>query len=378
MTLTCVACVLAFAAPGSAVPRRVANAAFEPLRASFLSATTGFVLGTRACSTKLDEDSDASPSRCSVAVMTTTDAGAQWRSLPAPATILGPNQVQVSLSHGHVVVSPFVSGIVFADAHNGWLYGPGLWSTHDGGMHWTQIKLDRPVDALRVAGGFAYAMTEPTSNAALRQPLLQSPVDRDDWRTVSAVAARAPAATAPNAVFGTTIWVATGVSQSLVNAAQLWRSSDGTTWQSVGYPCGRQGYIVSMAASSASSLVLSCGPRGVLYSSSDGGAHVRRAPGPMGEGGVIGQIALPPGSSGVIVVSIYEYSAKPFPSTILRSADGGRSVTPTRYHDHGAGFADLQFVSPAAGWVVRGYPGDAVDELMRTSDAGTTWAPVAP
>jgi photosystem II stability/assembly factor-like uncharacterized protein len=69
---------------------------------------------------------------------------------------------------------------------------------------------------------------------------------------------------------------------------------------------------------------------------------------------------------------------KPSPSTILRTTDGGRSVTPTRYHDKGAGFTDLQFVSPTAGWVVHGYPGGAVDQLMYTTDTGATFAPVLP
>lgn len=97
----------------------------------------------------------------------------------------------------------------------------------------------------------------------------------------------------------------------------------------------------------------------------------------MGEGGILGQIATPPGSSGVIIVSLYAEGLGPSPSTILRSTDGGRSMTPTTYHDHGAGFIDLQFVSPTAGWVVHGYPGASIDELMQTTDAGATFAPVA-
>jgi photosystem II stability/assembly factor-like uncharacterized protein len=377
VALACVASLLVFAVPGSAVPKHAATAAFEPFRASFVSPTTGFVLGTQRCSTKFDTNPATTPERCTALVMATSDAGVQWRSVPAPATSLSANQVQTSLSHGHVVVSPFVSGIVFADALNGWLYGPALWSTHDGGMHWTRINLNRPVYAVTVAGETAYAMTTANSNGVLRQPLLSSPVDRDDWQPVTAVTAKANAATQPNAVFASTVWVATGVSTIGSNAAELWRSSGGTSWQSVGYPCGRHGYIVSLAASSATNLVVSCGPRGVVYGSTDGGVHVQRAPGLMGEGGILGQIATPPGSSGLIIVSLYAESLGPSPSTILRSTDGGRSMTPTTYHDHSAGFIDLQFVSPTAGWLVHGYPGASVDELMQTTDAGATFAPVA-
>ena len=378
VTLACVAGLLVFAVPGSAVSRHAANAAFEPFRASFVSPTTGFVLGTRRCSTKLDTNSSATPERCSAAVMATADAGEHWRSVPAPDTILASNQVQASLSHGHIVISPFVSAIVFSDARNGWLYGPGLWSTHDGGIHWTRINLDRPVYAVTVAGETAYAMTTATSDGVLRQPLLSSPVDRDDWQPVTSVTAQANAATQPSAAFGPTVWVATGVSTVASNAAQLWQSSGGTSWQSVGYPCGRRGYIVSLAASSATNLVVSCGPRGVVYSSTAGGDHVQRAHGLMGDGGILGQLATPPGSSGVIVVSLYTESLGPSPSTILRSTNGGRSMTPTRYHDNSAGFTDLQFVSPTVGLMVHGYPGGPVDELMRTTDTGATFVPLVP
>jgi photosystem II stability/assembly factor-like uncharacterized protein len=378
IALACITGLLVFAVPGSAVSSHAANATFEAFRATFVSPTAGFVLGTQGCSTKLDTHPATTPERCTALVMATADAGAHWRSVPAPATSLSPNQVQTSLSHGHVVVSPFVSGIVFANALNGWLYGPGLWSTHDGGTHWTRINLDRPVYSVTVAGATAYAMSTPNSNGVLRQPLLSSPIDRDQWQPVNTVTAKANAATQPNAAFASTVWVATGFSTLGSNAAELWRSNDGTTWRSVGYPCGRQGYIVSLAASSATNLLTDCGPRGVVYSSTDGGLHSQRAPGLMGAGGILGQLATPPGSNGVIVVSLDSESLEPAPSTILRSTNGGRSMTPTTYHDDSAGFVDLQFVSATTGWVVHGYPGGPIDELMRTTNAGATFVAVTP
>jgi photosystem II stability/assembly factor-like uncharacterized protein len=54
----------------------------------------------------------------------------------------------------------------------------------------------------------------------------------------------------------------------------------------------------------------------------------------------------------------------------------GASWSRTIYHDSGAGFADLQFVSPTDGWVIHGYPGGAADELLHTTNAGATFTNV--
>ena len=32
-----------------------------------------------------------------------------------------------------------VGSVTFADARNGWLYGPGLWATHNGGASWHKV-----------------------------------------------------------------------------------------------------------------------------------------------------------------------------------------------------------------------------------------------
>jgi photosystem II stability/assembly factor-like uncharacterized protein len=92
VALAYVARMLVFAVSGSAVPAHAATVAFEPFRASFVSPTTGFVLGTKGCSTKLDTNPGAAPARCGAVVMATTDGGAHWRGVSAPATILSPKE----------------------------------------------------------------------------------------------------------------------------------------------------------------------------------------------------------------------------------------------------------------------------------------------
>jgi len=34
-----------------------------------------------------------------------------------------------------------VRQVRFADADNGWAFGPDLWATHDGGAHWGRTRL---------------------------------------------------------------------------------------------------------------------------------------------------------------------------------------------------------------------------------------------
>ena len=100
------------AGPGlAAVP-----AGFRPAWASFLSPGSGFVLGGVGCT----------PGKaCTARLVATTDGGARWHVVKAPAVRLS------DLSAGGSV-----SRVVFASARVGWLYGPGLWSTRDGGADW--------------------------------------------------------------------------------------------------------------------------------------------------------------------------------------------------------------------------------------------------
>ena len=160
--LACVASVLAFAMPGVARPRLALDATFEPLSASFVSSATGFVLGTSGCSVKLPSDFSAAPPRCRAEVVRTTDGGGSWNSVSAPATILSANQAQTIRVRGRVVVEPFVGGVVFADANNGWLHGT-LGSTRYSGTSRQLISLNsvrrppylgsRSAPALRSARG---------------------------------------------------------------------------------------------------------------------------------------------------------------------------------------------------------------------------------
>jgi hypothetical protein len=99
---------------------------FGPASASFLSAATGYVLGGLGCRIQR---------ACTARLVATADGGAHWHFLKAPVVRLF-NSAAGTRGQGSRV-----SSVVFASRRDGWLYGPGLWSTRDGGARWRRISL---------------------------------------------------------------------------------------------------------------------------------------------------------------------------------------------------------------------------------------------
>jgi hypothetical protein len=265
-----------------------------------------------------------------------------------------------------------VSAITFADPRNGWLYDGALWATHDGGARWVRIGLKVQVSDVVVAGGWAYAAV-PGPVASATAPgapaLLRSPVRRDDWQPVRALPALG-ASSYPSllAASGSTVFAA-----QRSNTPAVWRSA-GVAWQRLPSPCS---FVTAFDASSSADLAALCPP--TLAISTDAGAHARSVHVPTGMPATA-QLGIPPGQTNVIVLAspgiANALTGAPKPDALYRSTDGGQHWTRTPVADRGAGFSDLQFVSPTVGWVVHGFPGAASDQLMRTTDAGLTFTPV--
>lgn len=100
----------------------------------FQNADVGWALGQRGCFDK----------PCST-VLRTTDGGASWQGvaeLPVAAT---------GARDDRCAPSPFVKGIRFADALNGFAYGESFLVTTDGGATW-QAQSAPAIDALEVDG----------------------------------------------------------------------------------------------------------------------------------------------------------------------------------------------------------------------------------
>jgi len=178
-----------------AVPGQVR--AFAPVSATFVSTNAGWTLG-RACQ----------GSSCPAVLMHTTNGGRSWSQVPAP-------DAQLSVEGVAAVVR-------FANAHDGWIFGPQLWSTHDGGANWRRVALQVPGGtptqmALEVAGPNVVAVT-----ISDRVTLWSSPIDHDDWRAsnVTVNIGAGPIPQAQLAANGSEAWMLL-VNRTLAGAARF-------------------------------------------------------------------------------------------------------------------------------------------------------------
>jgi photosystem II stability/assembly factor-like uncharacterized protein len=348
---------LVFAASGfaSAPSRAVAGAAFQPFTASFVSPSTGFVLGGVGCAW----GQDVAPARpCRAVIEETVDGGASWRQLPAPGPML---------EWFHGIPSSSVSAITFANLRDGWIYDGALWSTHDGGAHWSQIGLKLQITAVVAAGAWAYAATtgENTLVTGSIPAVLRSPIGRDDWQPVRSLPSMAADAY-PSllAASGSTVFVAVRTT-----TPTAWRTA-GARWQRLPNPCS---FVVALDASAPQDLIAFCLP--TLAISTDGGTHTTTARAPPKSFTTV--LGVPNGQTQVILLAAPPPSVGPntnnTPYAISRTTDAGQDWTQTRYGDSAADYSDLQFPSANVGWVIHGFPGSPSDQLLRTTDAGATF-----
>ncbi len=336
-------------------------AGFEPSSASFLSPTSGFVLGGVGC------PSLPTLRKCAARLVATTDGGLRWHFLRAPSVrffdYAGVLSTQTST----------VSSVVFASSRDGWLFGLGLWSTHDDGAHWRKLSLGGVILGMAASSTTAYAVVAPStylSTGDSSEELFSSPVGRDAWARVGHMTA----AGAYLAVSGRSAWFG--------SSTKLWTTADGVHWHQYPFRCPGADYyeLASIAAASASDVLFLCTGNGAMgsmskevVSSTNGGRTVHLA----GQAPLLGTsevIAVPPSRSNVVTLATTSGA-----SWLDRSANGGKTWVVEEVKDSGGGppLNSLAYVSATVGWVVLGAPGmGSPDCLLRTSDAGVTWSKV--
>ena len=338
----------ASAQPGSGNPPPPKG--FEADSASFVSARTGFVLGTRHCS-RLP---------CKALLLDTVNGGKTWAWMPAPAVSLVPTFTAAPRSA--------VSTVRFENARNGWLFGPGLWATTDGGKQWRREMLPGEVIAVASADGMVFAATEPVNGSLNAARLYQSQVGTTAWTRVAGVSPQ-------NAltVLGHSAWA--GV------APRLWTTTDsGKHWAKLSFRCPSDAISASaVAAASTGNVTLVCSNHGYpkpglsvkkVYTSANGGRSFRFA-GQPAEPGEVGTLAMPTGDPRVITLA-----AASGASYLYRSASGGKTWQTTTYFDGGLSFRDLAYASRTTGYLIHFSGGPVIaygKGLMKTTNAGATW-----
>ena len=347
---------------GSPVP-----SGFEPGSVSFVSASTGFVIGI---------DSECPAGSC-VALARTSDTGANWVSLPSPPAVYV-NRVETTAT------TPAVSEVRFADVSDGWIYGPSLLATHDGGATWQPVDLGGSVVDLETSGGFVDAVVSPcgseeTCSGPLR--LEQAPATGGSFTTVL---------TGPTVQSSNTEVLALSLHAPVgfVNLRGVGSPQDGL-WatRSLANPSGWNPFPDPCAISAGYSLDAFVGPDvTTLYSlcSGVGGAGSVMKEVVKTQSGQSTVVGLPPPggdpeslaatSSGTLVVS-----AASGASELYRSTDGGTTWSTLTFNDGGIGFNDLGFTTSTQGVVIHGQPGPPTDyasQLLMTYDGGATWQAV--
>ena len=369
--IACAAALIPVASLAAAYPAAPATAGaaagpagFEPVSASFLSPARGFVLGAVNCRTRLG---------CRARLVVTADGAARWHAVTAPSVRL------FNAGGNSLTQASRVTGVVFSSRRNGWLYGPGLWATHDGGGHWRRIvlggnvvpSLGGGVVAMAAAAGNVYAVVSPDPFHGRPQELYRSPAGQDAWARVGTMTGDPFASLA---VSGKAAWFGT--------STHVWATADGVRWHKYPFGCPGTGYGLSgIAAASSSHVVFLCADAmGMFHTgkevlrSVNGGKTEHLAGRPPVVGDTTGGIAVPPHHSKVIAIAVIT----PGPDFLYRSASGGKAWTEITIPgtSGGVNLNSLSYLSRTAGWVVAGSPGETRTQLLRTTDAGRTWHPV--
>jgi photosystem II stability/assembly factor-like uncharacterized protein len=332
-------------------------AGFQPVSATFVSSADGWVLGSIPCS----------GARCP-AIVRTTDGGSTWSAIGAPRTKMG-NGSLPGLMNG-----TGISGLRFANASNGWAFGPELWATHDGGATWARVVIaglpaTAAVAALEAAHGSVHAVAYDGDHDFR---IATSAIRADDWRLADV---RVPVGAGPVpqiqlVLAGDAGWVLQN-DRTVVNGARLLAG----TWLSWDPPCLDVVGPALLAASSATDLIAVCDegvmstPSGEhLYSSKDGGVTFSRVGGRLPINSAVA-VATPDGSTIVVAGSNASGAA------LLTSFDGGRTW-PSTLNAGNVGIIQLGFTTKTQGLLITRNQSD-VGTMLMTHDGGRTWSRVA-
>lgn len=330
-------------------------AGFEPISATFVSSKDGWALGSIPCDT----------GRCP-AIVHTIDGGASWTPIAAPKTTIGRSPTDET--------GTGIAALRFANAKDGWAYGPELWATHDGGTTWVKSSIaglpkGSPVRALEAARGIVHAVVY---DGAQDFRIASSKVATNTWTLASVrVAVGGGPVPRPQLVLsGTGGWVLEN-DRTVVAGAQL-RNGSWVTWKPV---CLDVVGPAVLGASSASDLVAACDVGALadaqgdhVFASHDGGATFAEV-GPATPLRTAAVIATP-GVSTIVIGGTVDAGAE-----LFASYDGGKTwsgVLPPA----AATFADLGFTTETQGIVIQ-VELSGTSRMLMTHDAGKSWTPVA-
>ena len=329
---------------------------------AFSDAHHGWAVGA-FCSTK-----------CFVELSTTVDGGNKWSALHTVGVV------------SPVSETPTPPAIRFV-GQNGWIFGPGIFETHDGGTTWIQ-SVTSTVLALEPYADTVWAITCATPPPTCHGLMLASQPGSDGW---------IPAAVQPPIADGTLLpgtaplameragggatflsTVAAGGAQGLYVTGDL-----GKSWSTLSAPCSR---IVSIRSLDSHRVWILCSTgcctgnslKSVYVSDDGGGSWQKRS-----QAGATMTGSIPfTGSADALIVTSQTTALFGASGTagLWRTSDSGVTWSPV-FTDAciqgGEPVDEVWFVDALHGWALAARGGASrCPPLLRTTDGGQSWASI--
>jgi hypothetical protein len=256
-----------------------------------------------------------------------------------------------------------VSQLRFANALDGYAFGPELWETADGGASWVNVPTGGQVTELEAADGEAYALVTGAGSAnSTSNELLASPVGSPLWRQV-------PTPTplgygAQFAVGGPNLYVLGGNGDLVL----LYSTDQGVHFSQRVDPCtAGLGGSVTAAADGSSTLWAAC-PTGMMAEamlSTNGGVtwRIATATRPFPN-----SLKLAAASSSVALASP---APETLSGTLVRTTNGGSTYAAVLSGSILSTVSWVGFSDPSRAYAL------LVGRLFESTDGGGTWRSVA-
>ncbi len=307
-------------------------------------------------------------------IAATADAGASFTTMPAPGGAYPASQA-----------TPPVSSIRFADPTDGWVFGPKLYATHDGGERWSAVNLPGRVAALEPGLGQVFATVDPptppcyrngTCNASTPGPQLWRSTPGTNRWTVDAAAGYVSAGLA---VHGQSVWITNSMATKDGPALglRLLYSADGGD-HFVTQPQPVTGVACDYQPVSNHVLWAYCsgGHFMFVYRSTDAGAHFTETQDTQ----TPNANNCPNGSrlaaaTETTAVAACNLGGEP----LLLTTHGGATWTVAQPAlNHSGYWEPIGFTTPDVGSMLwrTGYGPTSVVQLWRTTDGGQSWQQV--